>query len=241
MKNLFMCAFIIIFSLILSTSCASNLTVPQTAAPSEVSKSNIEKDYILREASEENRPVWIYETEEWTKTQKDREDYLFFSFETAIKNDREVACDLAKASARAEIASEIVSYIEKTLGDSKEGSAAIDSNSPENKSINNYIESTIAEKSKAMVNGAQLVKTYWEKRNYLERKGAKKDYFAFTCAALIKIEKERVKRAIDETTQKIIQKIVDPGVKENVKKALKDVSENFDKKMSENKSPDKGV
>ncbi len=188
----------------------------------------IEKDYLLRDASDINRPIWISETEEWTKQQQDKETYVYFSFETSLKNDREVACDLAQASARAEIAHEIATYIEKSLGSSKEGSTSINPNSPETKALMDYVEVTMTEKSKAMTNGVRLVRTYWEQRNYLEKKGAKKDYIAFTCAALIKIEKDRLKQSIEEASQKIVQRAADPEVKENVKKALKEVSEKFE-------------
>ena len=51
--------------------------------------------------------------------------------------------------------------------------------------------------------GAKVRKTYWEKRFYQEDLGAKKDYTAYTCAALIQISRENLRRGIETVTKKL--------------------------------------
>lgn len=189
----------------------------------------LSRDYEVRDASDNARPTWVNDANEWAKDQKEFEGFRLFSFETTPKVDRETACDLAKTNARSDIASEIATYIEKSLGNSREGQAAIDPNNPDTRPLREFIEVTLAEKTKALVHGASVVKTYWEKRQYLQNKGAKRDYVGFTCAALIKIERDRLKRSVEEAANHVVQKVDDPSTRENVKKALKDVAENFDK------------
>ncbi|MBF0359984.1 MAG: hypothetical protein HQK49_03195 [Oligoflexia bacterium] len=195
----------------------------------EVEHQNLQRDYEVRDASDTIRPGWIADPAQWGKEQKEFDQYRFFGFETTPKVDRETACDLAKTNARSDIAAEIATFIEKQLGSSKEGSASIDQNNPDTRPLREFIEVTLAEKTKALIHGAQVFKSYWEKRQYLQSKGAKRDYIGYTCAALIRIEKDRVKQAVEEAANHVIKKVDDPETKENVKKALKDVSENFDK------------
>lgn len=189
----------------------------------------LSRDYDVREAQDNVRPNWTSDTDQFAKDQSDGNTFRYFAFETTPKVDRETACDLAKANARSDVASEIATFIEKSLGTSKEGSASIDPNNPDTRPLREFIEVTLAEKTKALIHGAQVVKTYWEKRHYQQSKGAKRDYVGYTCAALIKIEKERLKQAIEEAANHVIKKVDDPATKENVKKALKDAAENFDK------------
>jgi hypothetical protein len=189
---------------------------------------SIKRDYEIRDASSNTRPGWISDPHEWAKENSmDIEKFRFFSFETTPKVDREVACSLAKSNVRADIASEISTYIEKNLGSSKEGAASIDENNPQGQALREFIEVTLAEKTQAMLNGASIVKTYWEKRQYLQNKGAKRDFIGMTCAVLIRIEESTLKNAIEKASNALVDKVDDPSTKANVKEALKNVAENF--------------
>ncbi|MBF0300356.1 MAG: hypothetical protein HQK51_16675 [Oligoflexia bacterium] len=218
-------SFLITLLMVVVSGCSSSSPSKRT----EVENKNIQKDFEVRDASDTIRPGWIADAMDWGKEQKESDQYRFFAFETTPKVDRETACDLAKTNARADIASEIATFIEKQIGSSKEGSASIDPNNPDTRGLREFIEVTLAEKTKALIHGAQVFKTYWEKRQYLQSKGAKRDYIGYTCAALIRIERERVKQAVEEAANHVLKKVDDPQTKDNVKKALKDVSENFDK------------
>lgn len=188
----------------------------------------ISKDFEVKDASSNIRPGWIEDAEVWTAQEKlDTEKYRYFSFETEPKVNREISCNLAKANVRADIAGEITTFIQKTLGSSTQGQAAIDPNNPKTLPLREYTENTMAEKVQSLVHGAAVIKTYWEKRNYSVKMGAKKDYIGFTCATLVRMETNRLKAAIDKASEDLVKKADDPEVKENVKKALENIDEEF--------------
>jgi hypothetical protein len=194
----------------------------------EVKHTDIKREYEVRDASSNFRPGWIEDAEVWAKqNEKDIDKNRFFSFETEPKVTRSVACDIAKANARVDIASEITTFIEKTLGTTQEGNAAIDLNSPKLSPLKEYMENTMAEKVQSIIHGASVVKTYWEQREYKKSLGAKEDFKAFTCAVLIRMEADRLIKSVDEAASFVAKKVEDPEAKETVKKALQNVSENF--------------
>jgi hypothetical protein len=188
----------------------------------------ISKDFEVKDASSNIRPGWIEDAETWAGQEKmDTTKYRYFSFETEPKVNREIACNLAKANVRADIAGEITTFIQKSLATSTEGSAAIDPNNPRTQPMREFIENTLAERVQSMINGAAIVQTYWEKRNYQQKLGAKKDHIGFTCATLIRMEGSRLKAAIDKASEDLVKKADDPDTKENVKKAMEQVKEDF--------------
>jgi hypothetical protein len=188
----------------------------------------IARDYKVRDASSTIRPGWIEDAEVWALQENiDTDKYRYFSFETEPKLNREIACNLAKANVRSDIASEITTFIQKSLGASQEGQASIDANNPRTQPMREFVENTLAERVQGMINGAAVIKTYWEKRNYLKEMGARKDYIGFTCASLIRMDKNRLEAAVDKAAEEVVQKADDPETKENVKKALQNLGEDF--------------
>lgn len=209
--------------LTLSVACSSKKKVKDVD-----NSETIKRDFEVRDASSTTRPGWIEDAEVWTEQEKmDVTKYRYFSFETEPKVNREIACNLAKANVRVDIAAEITTFIQKSLAASQEGQAAIDPNNPKTQPMREFVSNTLAEKIQAMINGAAVIKTYWEKRNYLLSLGAKKDYIGFTCASLIRMESSRLKAAIEKASEDIVQKADDPETKENVKKALEKIDEDF--------------
>lgn len=224
MKKMFLLATLT--SLMVSCSSAKK----EEKAPEERVHEDIQRDYKVIDASGNSRPGWIEDAETWAKTyDKETEKFRFFSYETEPKVSRDIACNLAKANAKADIAGEIVTFIDKQLGSSTQGDASIDENNPKIKSLKSFVENTLAEKIQTLLNGAAVTKTYWEKRSYLEKLGAKKDFMAYTCAVLVRIDSKQLARAIDDAANQVMNQADDPEVKENVKKALDKASEKFDK------------
>src|SRR3989338_6006078 len=193
MKRLkFLLSFFVVLGLV---SCGSS--TKKEASPEEQENKDIKKDFTVRDASSKSRPGWIEDATLWSKEHNyDLSKYAYFSYETEPKVDREAACSLARTHARADIASEITSFIQKSLGESKEGQASIDPNNPETQPLREFMETTLAEKVQAMIHGSSVIKTYWEKRQYSKDTGAKKDYMGYTCAALVRMDAARLKEAI---------------------------------------------
>ena len=67
----------------------------------------LKRDYVVIDSNLDVRPIWVSDVQAWAKDSGNVDKYVYFSFETTPKIDREVACDLAKTNARADIASEI--------------------------------------------------------------------------------------------------------------------------------------
>lgn len=220
---------------ILATICLLSLAACSSAPKKEaerpveeVKHTEIKKEYEVRDASSNFRPGWIEDAEVWAKqNEKDLEKNRFFSYESEPKVTRGVACDISKANARVDIASEITTFIQKTLGTTQEGNASVDLNNPKLTPLKEYMENTLAEKVQSMVHGAAVVKTYWEQREYKKSLGAKEDFKAFTCAVLVRMEAERLKKSVDAAANFVVKQVDDPEAKENVKKALQNVSDDF--------------
>ena len=187
----------------------------------------IARDYEVRDASSTVRPGWIEDAEVWVAQENmDTKKFRYFSNETEPKVNRDIACNLAKANVRTDIAAEITTFIQKSLASSTEGQAAIDANNPKTLPMREYVSNTLSERVQSLIHGAAVIKTYWEKRNYMQKLGAKKDYVGFTCATLIRMEDARLKAAIDKASEDLVEK-ADPELKENVKKALENLDEDF--------------
>lgn len=213
--------FILIFTL--AVGCSSKRKVKDID-----NSDTITRDFEVRDASSTIRPGWIEDAEVWAEQEKmDVSKFRYFSFETEPKVNREIACNLAKANVRSDIAAEITTFIQKSLGASEEGSAAIDANNPKTQPLREFVSNTLAERVQSLIHGAAVIKTYWEKRQYLQKMGAKKDHLGFTCATLVQMERARLKSAIEKASEDIVRKADDPETKENVKKALENLDENF--------------
>jgi hypothetical protein len=194
----------------------------------EVKNTEIKKEYEVRDASSNFRPAWIEDAEVWAKqNEKDLEKNRFFSFESEAKVTRGVACDIAKASARVDIAGEITTFIQKTLGTTQEGNASVDMNNPKLAPLKEYMENTLTEKVQSLIHGAAVIKTYWEQREFKKSLGAKEDFKAFTCAVLFRMDADRLKKSVDEAANFVVKKVDDPEAKETVKKALENASADF--------------
>jgi hypothetical protein len=219
---------ICIVSLAGLASCSSAKKQVTERPVEDVKHTEIKKEYEVRDASSNFRPGWIEDAEVWAKqNEKDIEKNRYFSYESEPKVTRSVACDIAKANARTDIAGEITTYIEKTLGTTQEGNASVDLNNPKLAPLKEYMENTLAEKIQSMIHGAAVVKTYWEQREFKKSMGAKEDFKAYTCAVLLKMDGDRLKKSVEEAASFVVKKVDDPEAKENVKKALQNVSENF--------------
>lgn len=194
----------------------------------EVVHTTIKKDFEVRDASSNTRPGWIEDAEIWASSnEKNAGSFRYFSFETEPKVNRNMACSLAKANAKADIAGEIATFIDKSIASSQEGKASIDENNPQIQSLREFVSNNLTQKTQSLIHGAAIVKTYWEKRKYLKDKGAVKDYTGFTCAVFVRMKKGRLENAVEKAANFVVQKADDPETKANVRKALKDVADNF--------------
>ncbi len=187
----------------------------------------IKRDYEVRDASSNFRPAWIEDVDAWADQEEKDERWRWFAFETEPKVNREIACNLAKANARADVAAEITTFVQKTLAASEEGSPAIDPNNPKTQPMRDFVSNTLAERVQSLIHGAAVVRTYWEKRDFKKAMGAKKDHVGFTCAVLVRMDAKALKAAVEKAGEEVVKKADDPETKANVKKALETIGEDF--------------
>ena len=219
---------ILFYSSVLSllTSCGSSQKEREVE---DKENTEIQREYIVKDASSNFRPGWIEDPEVWARDKgKDTKLDRYFSYETEPKVSRNIACNIAKANVKADIAGEIATFIDKQLATSTQGNASIDENNPNMQPLREYVENTLAEKIQALIHGAAIVKTYWEKRDYKAELGAKRDFKAFTCAVFIRMNSKSLAKAVEEAANYVAAKADDPETKASVKKALQDASKNFE-------------
>ncbi len=191
----------------------------------------IQKDFSVVDASSKVRQGWIEDAEIWSSQNgKDIKKNRFFSYETGPKVSRDIACNLAKANARANIAGEISTFINKELTQTQEGVAGIDENDPEVQGLREYVDNILSEKIQAYINGASVSKTYWEKRKYQVDLGAKRDFMAYTCAIYIRMPKKRLEAALDRASRLVLEQVKDQTLKAKVEKKLQELPEKFGQK-----------
>lgn len=209
----------------LVASCSSKKK--KSKIKEEDNSETIQKDYIVRNASHSIRPIWVVDATEWAEDNNRSNKFRYFSYETGPMKNRELACHKANANAKVYIAGMITTFIQKTFGETSEGKAVINENNPKTSGIRGYIDNTLAEKVQALIYGADTIKTYWEKRHYQKELGAKKNYYGYSCGALVRIKKSQLKSLIAKAKEGIENETDDPEMKEKVREALEDVEDDF--------------
>ncbi|GAB4010925.1 MAG: hypothetical protein Fur0010_04410 [Bdellovibrio sp.] len=192
----------------------------------------IKRDYSVVDASSPKRSGWLEDAEIYaSQNNMEVDKFRYFAFETEPKVSRTIACDLAKAQVRADIAAEIATFIDKQLTVAKEGDSSIDENNPSVKALKEFTESKLTEKVLSMVHGAEVFQTYWEKRKYQQSLGAKKDFTAYTCAVFVRMDSKRLAEAVDEAAS-LVEREAKGDAKALVKKALNNASDDFIKEQT---------
>jgi hypothetical protein len=219
---------LLISILSLAVACSSKKVTSEDRPLEEVKNTEIQKEYEVKDASSNIRPGWIEDAEVWAKqNEKNIEKNRFFSSETEPKVTRSVACDVAKANVNADIASEITNFIDKTFAQSTEGQASVDMNNPKLTPMREYLATNLSQKTQSLIHGAAIVKTYWEQREYKKSLGAKEDFKAYTCSVLIRMDADRLKKAVDDAANFVAKKVEDKEMKAKVEKALEAAGDNF--------------
>ena len=179
------------------------------------SSRKLQKEYKVVDSSHGEVPEWIADYEDYLDDVDTKKDN-YYKFETEPKNNREIACKIAKAEAASHVAGEIKTRIKDVLTTSKEGDAT-----ELGGKLDEYVSNTLTMDIESNLSGLKVVKTYWEKRSYSKELGAVKDFRAWSCSVLLKISKENVKKAIDSAEEKIA-KLMPNKAKENVQKMLQE-------------------
>jgi hypothetical protein len=181
------------------------------------------KDYDVVDASSGDIPEWIQEPQEWAddEDEDDFKAHRYYVVNIDPRKSREIACKIAKAQARAEVASEVTAFIKNSFGQATHGDPT-----DNDEALSEYVEDTLAQEVQAFVVGARVFRTYWEKRKFDKEKGAKKNWAGYTCSALIKISKKNLEKAFKRAEDKLAGKAKKEN-KQMVKKALKAAQDEY--------------
>lgn len=185
----------------------------------------LEKDYRVVDASKEEVPEWVSDLEEWLDDEEEEEDlekHRYYIYSTEPKNSQSLSCELAKAKAVSSAAGEISTYIKNSLAQSVNGDPT-----KTNESLSEYVQSDMLKEVEASIVGAQIYKTYWEKRRYEKEKGAKKDWDGYVCTSLVRVPKDQLKIAFERTQKALAAKVENNSAKADVEKLLKNASKKY--------------
>ena len=201
--------FSIIALLLLAVSCSSR---------------SFKRDYKVVDASHKEIPEWINEPMEFAEDEDDDdfESHRYYVYSTEPKNSKTIACEIAKACATSEIASEITQFIQQSLASTIQGDPT-----EMDQKLSEYVEDNLAKETQSFVIGSKTFKKYWEKRRFEKDLGAKKDYDGYVCSVLVKISKENLELAFNRANQKLVEKADTTKAKAKVAKVIEDAREAF--------------
>lgn len=180
-----------LFSLLLIVSCA-------TQEPKEIDyKKTIKKDYEVIDSSSRYRPTWIEDPYYWAKEEElPIENLRLYSYESEAQESRDLACEMAKAKVRSEVATQLSSNFTKELQSSQWNDGDIEGSSQQ-------IQVRIEDEVKGNISGVENIKVHWEKRFYQNKLGASLDQKLYTCAVLARIDKKELEGLIQRSVENI--------------------------------------
>lgn len=218
MKKLF--AIVLTLSIALIFGCSST-EEKEKAAKKEVRKFQL--DYILQNAKTPEVPSWINDPQAWARQfdKKDAKKFRYFVSTSEVIKNRRLCEKSADAQATAKIAGEITQFIKNSYTQAVQGDA--------DEEVEQYMEDALAQEIQSFIIGANVYRTYWEKRWYKEGLGADEDKRGHVCSALVKIDSNTLKKAIKNAKKKIFANSSNPESKKKAEDALKDAEEKFDK------------
>ncbi len=163
------------------------------------------RPYLVRDSSLHKRPIWLDNLKDWIKYETapvDLEEGKFFTYESGPKINRVEACDIAKSNVRYDISETLAALLSKNLlTDAILNKSPIANVSAEEKAadlsvLKDFLESKLAEKMQPQLKGTQLVKSYWEYREYKKEMGAEENFKAYACGVLVRVANENLKKAL---------------------------------------------
>lgn len=188
----------------------------------------LEKDYRVVDASRQEIPKWVLDLDEWLEDEQEDEEqkaYQYYTYSTEPKSSQSLSCELARARAASSAAAEVSTYIKNSLAQSVHGDPTKSSSQ-----LSEYTQNNLLQEVEANLVGAQILKTYWEKRRYEKDKGAAKNWDAYICTSLLRVSKKQLKMAFERTQAALSKKVQSNSAKAEVKKILEKASEKYTKK-----------
>ena len=207
-----------LLSLILLMSLVSCGSTPKIEEEIEKNEDReLTKDYVLMNASDKALPTWIKVPSQGDYAKKRSSNRYFVN--EAMNSNKRFCVSTAQKRARTFIAEEIATFIKNSYANAMQGGG--------DEEVSEYIQEQLAAEAQAFVIGSSVLKSYWEKRNYLKKLGADQNEKKYNCFALVKMSKDNLEHAIKKSRAKLLNNISNPEVKQKTEKALKMVEKKF--------------
>ncbi len=214
-----LCPLTIASLLSLLVSCSSSDKVEETPPPPPKEEGRkFHKSFVLMNASLPEVPGWIEEPQTVDSGDAQKKNRYFVAEGT--HRSRRLCLRSAQARSAAKVATEIAQFIKNTYAEATQGG--------DDEEVTSYIQDNLAQETQSFVVGAQVMKTYWEKRSYKVSLGAEEDKIEYSCYALVRMEKKHLEKAIQDSRNKLLKSISNPEVKQKTEKILSDISDKFD-------------
>ena len=182
------------------------------------------KDYEVVDASHEDIPEWITETNEWAEDEDEDEfeKSRYYVYESEPKTNRDIACKIAEVKAREKVAAEITVFIKNSFAKSTQGDAT-----NKDEKLSEYVSDDLAQEVQSQFVGSRLLRSYWEKRKFLKEEGAGQDWTGYTCSALVRIPKEQLNKAFKRANKKLQAQVSSNESKKKVEAAVKAAQDEY--------------
>ncbi len=180
------------------------------------------KTYIVVDAEYPAIPGWLAEPQAWAarEDKADSANYRYFVSTSELAASKRLCQKSSEAQATAKIAGEITQFIKNSYAQSLQGA--------QDEQVTSYMEDTLAQEIQSFLVGVVQHRTYWEERKYTKELGADESKSGFICSALLKVEKETIKKSIERAMKKLFSSsTVNPDSKSKAEEALKDVEKKF--------------
>jgi len=178
-----------------------------------VACSGIKKDYIVTDASYLPQPKWVKKGK-YKASKSDEYKYFISSGDNVSKR----LCEkTANARANLVVSQEIAQSIDDAYKNT------INSNGNEaTESASEKLQQTV----KLYLAGVENEESYWEKRQYLKKKGATEDLTKYQCYSLVKMKKTNYNNAVSKSVDKMMSSLDVENKKEVAETIKNEVMEN---------------
>lgn len=149
------------------------------------------EDYKVIKSSSKMKTDWISHPQKYgVKELKNKKEQLFFSFMTGPKTSLDIACTMARAFTRQDMADFLVKFY-------REGE--------ESREWDSFLVTEGHEYFKNFFKQATLEKTYWEHREYRSELNFQGRKDAYICALLIRVNEKALRKVIKKFQTKVIK------------------------------------
>lgn len=174
------------------------------------SSKNSVGQYLVRDSSLTQKPTWFEDPKAWALDHEDNPfDFEYFVSESGPKLQRNLACEFSRNNIRENWAKKISAQLTKGLREHWAKQTKTNDEATKMK-FHDFLETQFPLKIQSFIKGAQVLRTYWEYREYKVELGAESNFRAYTCQSLVRILRSQIQKATELSRDYLLsQKLTD--------------------------------